>query len=80
MQGNVDKLQKLAEFIIFDVFVPELTDAARERAHHMLQAGPPADGEIQAADIPKKTRGRKAKVTTETLKNDFDALLKKFMN
>ena len=66
-------------YIIFDVFEPELTDAARERAHHMLQAGPPVDGEIRAADIPKKTRGRKAKVTTETLKNDFDALLKKFM-
>ena len=80
MQGNVDKLKKLAMFIIFDVFEPELTDAGRERAHHMLQAGPPADGEIQAADIPKKTRGRKAKVTTETLKNDFDALLKKYLN
>ena len=36
LQGNVDKLQKLAKFIIFDVFEPELTDAERERAHHML--------------------------------------------
>ena len=36
LQGNVDKLQKLAMYIIFDVFEPELTDAGRERAHHML--------------------------------------------
>ena len=54
LQGNLGKLTDLLNFIIFDVIEPELTDAARERVHHMLQAGPPTNGETPAAETLKK--------------------------
>jgi hypothetical protein len=84
LQGNIGKLKDLLNWIIFDVFEPEInSDAARERIHNMLMAGP--DGETPAAmNTPKTTRGRgvgqksKAKkVTTEVLKKDVAALVDK---
>jgi hypothetical protein len=81
LQGNVGKLKDLLNWIIFDVFEPEINSvAARERIHNKLKAGP--GGETPAAaNTPKSTPGRgvvqksKGKVTTEVLKKDVAALV-----
>ena len=85
LNENIEKLTNFIDWIIFDVFEPEIqTDAARQRIHNKLQAGPP-NSETPADNTPKMTPGRgrgvaaksKVKVTTEVLKSDVKALVEK---
>jgi hypothetical protein len=58
MMDEVSKIKNLINWVIFDVFEPELTtDAARERVFNKLKEGPAAKNE--APVVPAK-RGRGA--------------------